>query len=439
MKMRAARTARITILLGCILLSHGLLVSPLLVAAVNAGDLARLDGDLTPVGAERAGNAAGTIPPWTGGLAQQDIDPAVGYLDPYADDPVLFTITAQNVSEHEDQLSIGHREMFRKFPDTYRMNIYPSRRSANWPQQVLAEVKAQAPLAYTEGYGLFDVGKSAVPFPITTDPLQMMWNHTLVSVADDGNLNYHEGDLISAPLIYTTDLELRYRTRYGVYGKMRTWYDHAGENREVPHGSIANGYRPNANLDDSNYYGYNKFSDFELLDLYSYGNWKLGEARLTARLGQQSINWGESLLHVGINGFNPLNFSALARAGVRQDDALVPVNRIYGNLITRNGVSLEAFYALAWEASHLPPCGSIGSPVDAIADPGCEFATSAAPLTDQQQFNYQTPQGNPVLIPRTKQGSPGSAGQYGFSSRYFVEPLKTEFGLYYVNYHATIR
>ena len=31
----------------------------------------RLGGDqLTPVGAERAGNAAGTIPAWTGGLAE---------------------------------------------------------------------------------------------------------------------------------------------------------------------------------------------------------------------------------------------------------------------------------------------------------------------------------------------------------------------------------
>ena len=59
------------------------------------------------------------------------------------------------------------------------MNVYPTRRSAAWPRRVLAEVKQQAPLARTDGDRLLDVGRSAVPFPITADPLQMMWNHTL--------------------------------------------------------------------------------------------------------------------------------------------------------------------------------------------------------------------------------------------------------------------
>jgi hypothetical protein len=148
-------------------------------AGITPGDVLRLDHDLTPVGAERAGNAAGTIPPWDGGLPQQAMDPNVGYVDPYADDPVLFTITAANADRYTDQLSAGHREMFRRYPDSYRMNVYPTRRSANWPAAVLAEVKAQAPLAATEGYSLLNVGRSAVPFPITSDPLQMMWNHSL--------------------------------------------------------------------------------------------------------------------------------------------------------------------------------------------------------------------------------------------------------------------
>ncbi len=148
-------------------------------AEASAEAIARLSADLTPVGAERAGNAAGTIPPWTGGLPQQAVDPAVGYLDPYADDPLLFTITAANAGQYADQLTDGHRELFRRHPDTYRINVYPTRRSANWPEQVLEEVKAQAPYARTEGYRLLDVGRSAVPFPVTTDPMQMMYNHSL--------------------------------------------------------------------------------------------------------------------------------------------------------------------------------------------------------------------------------------------------------------------
>jgi hypothetical protein len=37
-------------------------------AAVSAQEAARLGKDLTPMGAEKAGNAAGTIPAWDGGI-----------------------------------------------------------------------------------------------------------------------------------------------------------------------------------------------------------------------------------------------------------------------------------------------------------------------------------------------------------------------------------
>lgn len=160
-------------------LAAALLAAQSGVAGVSPEQLARLDADLTPVGAERAGNAAGSIPPWTGGLPQQAIDPAVGYLDPYAADPVQFSISAANAGQYAEHLSVGQRHMLSQYPQSYRMNVYPSRRSANWPADVLAEVRRQAPYARTEGYALLDVGKSAVPFPFTRDPLQMMWNHAL--------------------------------------------------------------------------------------------------------------------------------------------------------------------------------------------------------------------------------------------------------------------
>jgi len=259
-----------------------------------------------------------------------------------------------------------------------------------------------------------------------------------VSVNDDGNLNYRKDDLVAAPIVYTTDLEMRYQNRFGFYGKLRSWYDYIGEKGKVPHGNIANGFLPDRRLNDSDYYDYNKFSGYRVLDLYLYSNWSLGTARFTARLGQQTINWGESLLHTGINAFNPLNLSALGRPGVRQDDALVPVNRIYTNLITRNGISIEAFYALDWEQSHLPPCGSFAQPSDVLADDACYAATSAAPLTDREQFELGPLGQNPALIPRGSLPKPGDGGQYGVSTRYFVEALDTEFGLYYTRFHATL-
>lgn len=71
-------------------------------AAVSEAEASRLEQDLTPVGAERAGNAAGTIPPWQGGLTE----PPPGYSegdhleDPFADDGIIATITAANLDDY---------------------------------------------------------------------------------------------------------------------------------------------------------------------------------------------------------------------------------------------------------------------------------------------------------------------------------------------------
>ncbi len=145
---------------------------------VTPDQIARLGGDLTPVGAERTGSADGTIPPWTGGLAQTlPIDPAVGYTDPFAGDAVRFTITSENAEEYKGLLSDGHLALLARDPRTFRMQVYPTRRSAAHPEEVLAEIPKQAPLARTEGDHVLDIGRSTVPFPIPADGLQVMWNH----------------------------------------------------------------------------------------------------------------------------------------------------------------------------------------------------------------------------------------------------------------------
>ncbi|MEL7045943.1 MAG: DUF1329 domain-containing protein, partial [Pseudomonadota bacterium] len=113
-------------------------------AAISEAEAERLGGpELTPVGAERAGNADGTIPPWEGGVSEYPAGYSVGdrLLDPYADDQPLFTITAENVDDYADKLSPGQVAMFRRYPDTYRMRIFPTRRSARLPDTEYPRVK----------------------------------------------------------------------------------------------------------------------------------------------------------------------------------------------------------------------------------------------------------------------------------------------------------
>src|SRR3546814_9991240 len=89
------------------------------IAKVTADEAARLGKELTPLGAERAGNAAGTIPAWTGGLPEQDLPRGA---NPFAADKPLYTITAQNMAQHDDVLTEGYNELVKSL-HTYTINI----------------------------------------------------------------------------------------------------------------------------------------------------------------------------------------------------------------------------------------------------------------------------------------------------------------------------
>ena len=150
-------------------------------AAISPEEAARLGGpELTPVGAERAGNAEGTIPPWTGGLQELPAGYEEGdrLVDPYPEDEPLFTITADNVDEYADKLSPGQIAMFRRYPQTYRMRVFPTRRSARLPEkeyQLIKESAVRTELA-EGGNGLLNF-KYSTPFPIPESGVEVIWNH----------------------------------------------------------------------------------------------------------------------------------------------------------------------------------------------------------------------------------------------------------------------
>ena len=115
-------------------------------AAVAPEEAAKLGNSLTPLGAEKAGNADGSIPEWTGGLAKGAASVlSGGFLgDPFASEQPLFTITAQNLEQYRDKLSEGQVAMFKRYPATYRMPVYTSHRTTAVPQSVYAAAKTSA-------------------------------------------------------------------------------------------------------------------------------------------------------------------------------------------------------------------------------------------------------------------------------------------------------
>ncbi|MDD1507198.1 DUF1329 domain-containing protein [Pseudomonas sp. CNPSo 3701] len=149
-------------------------------AAVSADEAAKLGNTLTPVGAEKAGNADGSIPAWTGGLPVNAgaVDSAGFLADPFPNEKPLFTITAQNVEQYKDKLTPGQYAMFKRYPETYRMPVYTTHRTANVPDSIIAATKENATNTklIQGGEGLENF-KFANPFPIPKDGLEAIWNH----------------------------------------------------------------------------------------------------------------------------------------------------------------------------------------------------------------------------------------------------------------------
>jgi len=151
-------------------------------AKVSPEEAAKLGQELTPMGAIRSGNAEGTIPAWEGGITQPPTGYEVGmhHPDPFADDQPLFTITAANLDKYREKLSPGQIAMFKRYPKTWKMTVYLTRRSASFPQEVYDATIANATTAELApgGYGVVNAIRG-VPFPIPTDGVEPTWNHLL--------------------------------------------------------------------------------------------------------------------------------------------------------------------------------------------------------------------------------------------------------------------
>ena len=150
-------------------------------AKVSFAEAQSLGQDLTPVGAIRSGNESGTIPSWNGGITKANADYKSGqfHSDPFSNDEIKFTIDSSNWQKHQDYLTFGQVEFLKKYP-SFKINVYPSHRSAAYPQFVYDALKANSLSAELQEYGT-GVRNTLIssPFPIPKNGLEVLWNHTL--------------------------------------------------------------------------------------------------------------------------------------------------------------------------------------------------------------------------------------------------------------------
>ena len=132
------------------------------------------------VGAEKAGNKDGSIPAWSGGYTTPipGDKPGGRRGDPFKDEKPLVSISAKNAEQYADKLTDGTKAMLKKYPDSFRVDVYKTHRTAAAPQWVYDNTFKNATRAKLDG----DVVSGAyggIPFPLPKTGTEVMWNHLL--------------------------------------------------------------------------------------------------------------------------------------------------------------------------------------------------------------------------------------------------------------------
>jgi hypothetical protein len=148
-------------------------------AAIPAGEAARLGSALTEVGAERAANEDGSIPAYSRGLATPPagFTPGGSRPDPFADEAPGLVVDGKAMTAHAHRLTEGSKALLQKYPG-YRMNVYPTHRSAAFPAFVTENTAKCATTAVASDDGRsFEGCRAGFPFPIPANGIEAMWNH----------------------------------------------------------------------------------------------------------------------------------------------------------------------------------------------------------------------------------------------------------------------
>lgn len=149
-------------------------------AKVDAAKAAQLGaGALTCIGAEKAGTASGVaefsgkyLDSWPGMKSKTGYDPG-----PYADEKPAFVITAENAAQYTDKLTEGQKALFKKYPKSFKMPVYPSHRDFRAPDWVCDVVKKNATSSEVVHNGLGVTGTDGgIPFPFPQSGLEAIWN-----------------------------------------------------------------------------------------------------------------------------------------------------------------------------------------------------------------------------------------------------------------------
>jgi Protein of unknown function (DUF1302) len=317
--------------------------------------------------------------------------------------------------------------------------------------------------------------------------------------ADDGNLNYDKHDLTQEVFKVTQDLNLSYG-EYGLFAKWLYFYDFVNNDFTEYHpnmitatnfGSVGCTAPPPGGCNSSSFnrsYGPGEVvrrkrtdgevlrqigTDLQMFDYYVYGSFDMPfveEMPVTFKVGNQTVNWGESTALVinSLNQANPVNANNLFRAGFDLSELFVPTGMAFFSIEPFESATIEAFYGYEWKPIEIPAPGSFFSFADIGTNNAIDYASisfggpaedpdvcgtgSGDPLGSDPYSNpgsgCGSPTNNPLsgltntslTIRRLPDREARDTGQFGVSFKYFAEGFNngTELAFYFMNYHSKL-
>lgn len=266
--------------------------------------------------------------------------------------------------------------------------------------------------------------------------------------ADDGNLNYDKGDIVSAALKGTHELLLHFPNQWS--GMLRaTWFKdwQVDDTQRTPLDPAARSVA---------------VDKLTWLDAWIAKDFEIAGRPARVKFGNQVISWGEDIfIYGGVNVTNAINLQNFHVPGTQLKEIFKPAPMISLNANIAEGLSIEGYYQFRWNAFTFDPVGTFFSITDVIGKGGRNaFVNSTTlglppgtvgdigtinPTTGQRFTLAELAAGTatipvagealPTLVHPLATNEPKDSGQFGLATRWIPEDSDTEWGVYWIRYH----
>ncbi|MGQ0698511.1 MAG: DUF1302 domain-containing protein [Panacagrimonas sp.] len=265
------------------------------------------------------------------------------------------------------------------------------------------------------------------------------------ALMDDGNLNFDNGDLVSALVKLNTQLGVT-RGDWTLKLNYVAFYDETNYNLDAQH--VNTQYQPASEGISDSVQGRVGFKG-ELREAFVLRNFQIGERAFSLSIGNQRVRWGEANLHLfnSLDQVNPLDGVLALQPGLNLSELAVPTGMVLFTADLVTNVTAEFIYQYDWDTVRVQPSGTFFSSTDpaGIKEYNPVLSLGQFPEDPDNQFRAGLP--FRLLSSSTRNSRVGENdrpasddGQYGVRVNWYAENLNdgTEFGFYFLNYHSRL-